>query len=411
MVYSLTWLPGVLRAAGLKVVEQPGWKTRGHGDMGQVLGVLCHHTAGPLKGVAPSLGIVQKGRPDLPGPLAQLVLGRDGTFYVVAAGLCWHAGPGAWRGVKAGNSHFIGIEAENTGLANDNPWPAGQLDAYARGIAAILRHVGATAEMCAGHLEYALPVGRKSDPSFSVGTREARIKAMVVFRARVAALLRPAAAPAKLFDDVAPADGPGDSHVDPPDEEEEVEEAPIAPLVPSVSHGASSAEIEAVQRKLKERGYHNVGLVDGKWGGATAGAIAAFRNDRHLAGGAEINDALKAELDKAAAEDWTRPIAKERAEATAEQLAPKLPEVAAAKDAGWWAKLQAWGAGIGAALWGTGDYIRAGVDKITPIREFLPDISIGLVIIGVLVASFLIWRKTASAAAAATQAYNAGART
>jgi hypothetical protein len=165
MTYSLTWLPAVLKGAGLKVVEQPGWKTRGHGDMGKVQGIICHHTAGPLKGNAPSLNIVTNGRPDLKGPLAQLVLGRDGTFYIVAAGLSYHAGKGNWQGVTAGNSHFIGIEAENTGLANEKAWPAVELDAYARGCAAILAYIGAKPIMCCGHKEYAIPKGRKPDPA------------------------------------------------------------------------------------------------------------------------------------------------------------------------------------------------------------------------------------------------------
>lgn len=189
MTYTLTWLPSVLRAFGLNVVEQPGWQTRGHGDVGKSLGVLCHHTAGAIKGNAPSLGIVTNGRPDLPGPLAQLVLGRDGTFYVVAAGLCYHAGAGNWRGCKSGNKNLIGIEAENTGLANDNPWPAAQMAAYQKGIAAILLHIHAEPIWAVGHLEYALPVGRKSDPSFSVGTRQARIKAMDEFRAAVGKIM------------------------------------------------------------------------------------------------------------------------------------------------------------------------------------------------------------------------------
>ena len=51
---------------------------------GTIRGVICHHTAGPLAGNAPSLGIVTNGRPDLSGPLAQLCLGRDGTFFLVA---------------------------------------------------------------------------------------------------------------------------------------------------------------------------------------------------------------------------------------------------------------------------------------------------------------------------------------
>lgn len=189
MTYSLTWLPSVLKGFGLNVIEQPGWRTRGHGDVGKIVGVMCHHTAGPLKGNAPSLGVCTNGRPDLPGPLSQLVLGRDGTFYVVAAGLSYHAGAGAWKGIKTGNRSFIGIEAENTGLANENPWNPVQMAAYAKGVAAILRHIGAKPEMAVAHLEYALPVGRKSDPSFSIGNRDQRIKAMDAFRATVAKVM------------------------------------------------------------------------------------------------------------------------------------------------------------------------------------------------------------------------------
>lgn len=179
MTYSLTWLPTVLRAAGLTVELENGWQTRGHGDVSIIQGVLCHHTAGGKSGNAPSLGVVMNGRPGLSGPLAQLVLGRDGTFFVVAAGLAYHAGAGYWHGITSGNSHMIGIEAENTGLPNDSPWPEVQMGAYVRGVAAILKHVGAAPIMCAGHKEYALPHGRKPDPSFD----------MDAFRARVAAVM------------------------------------------------------------------------------------------------------------------------------------------------------------------------------------------------------------------------------
>ncbi len=167
MTYSLTWLADVLRAAGLKVEEQIGWQTRGRADMGPVRGVLCHHTAGAKTGNVPSLGIIMHGRPDLPGPLSQLVLGRDGTYYVVAAGRCNHAGRGYWQGVSTGNSSFIGIEAENQGNGND-PWPVVQMDAYSRGVAAILKRIGADSVMVAGHKEYAHPRGRKIDPSFDM---------------------------------------------------------------------------------------------------------------------------------------------------------------------------------------------------------------------------------------------------
>jgi len=187
MVFSLTWLPEVLEDAGLKVAEHPGWRTRGRGDVGKIRGVICHHTAGAsaAHGVMPTLNTLVNGRAAtaktkaLSGPLAQLGLARDGTWIVIAAGRANHAGEGDWRSVTTGNSNMIGIEAENTGLPNDSPWPEVQMDAYRRGVAAILKKIGADATMCCGHKEYALPKGRKPDPNFDMDT----------FRNEVAAIM------------------------------------------------------------------------------------------------------------------------------------------------------------------------------------------------------------------------------
>jgi hypothetical protein len=184
MTFSLTWLPKVLADAGLKVAEVPGWQDRGTGgaDIGQVLGVLCHHTGVRSTKNMPTLNALINGRAAeknltaIPGPLAQLGLGRDGTFFVIAAGRANHAGIGMWRGISSGNSHFIGIEAENSG-DDDDKWPPAQLDAYQRGVAAILKHIGQPAIFCAGHKEYA--PGRKDDPSFD----------MIAFRTAVEKLL------------------------------------------------------------------------------------------------------------------------------------------------------------------------------------------------------------------------------
>jgi peptidoglycan hydrolase-like protein with peptidoglycan-binding domain len=196
MAFSLTWLPEVLMNAGLKVAESPGWQDRGHGDMGEVKGILCHHTATPGKnsGNMPTLKTLINGRPDLSGPLSQLGLGRDGTYYIIAAGKCNHAGGGKWQGIATGNSNFIGIEAENTGGHDDTPWPTVQVDAYHRGVAAILKHIGKGAEFCAGHKEYALPPGRKSDPDFD----------MNAFRSAVSDILRGVAPAPELIPVAAP---------------------------------------------------------------------------------------------------------------------------------------------------------------------------------------------------------------
>ncbi|MFL9842814.1 peptidoglycan recognition protein family protein [Flavobacterium rhizosphaerae] len=180
MAYSLIWLSDVLKDAGLKVAECQGWKTSGVGEMVRVEGVMCHHTATTNKnGNMPSLNTIINGRPDLRGPLSQLGLGRDGTFYIIAAGRCNHAGRGEWNGVSGGNSHFIGIEAENMGTGQE-PWPEVQMDAYRRGVAAILKKIGKGVEACAGHKEYAQPAGRKPDPNFD----------MDAFRAEVGRIMR-----------------------------------------------------------------------------------------------------------------------------------------------------------------------------------------------------------------------------
>lgn len=189
MPFSLTWLPEVLHGAGLKIAEQGDWRNRGRGEMGPIRGVMVHHTAGAASGNMPSLDLLVKGRPELPGPLCHLGLGRDGTFYIVAAGRANHAGAGRWNGIETGNRSFIGIEAENTGKDADQPWPAVQMDSLRRGVAALLAHIKAPAAMACGHKEYALPPGRKPDPRFD----------MEAFRAGVAAILAGTAAPAALI--------------------------------------------------------------------------------------------------------------------------------------------------------------------------------------------------------------------
>lgn len=194
MPFSLIWLPHVLRSAGLKVALVPGWETRGRAEMGEVLGVICHHTGGRRQGNMPTLQLLIDGRSDLSGPLSQLGLGRDGTFYVIAAGRCNHAGSGIWNSVTNGNSNFIGIEAENTGGANDFPWPAVQVDAYQRGAAAILKFIGKPAMACCSHKEYALPAGRKQDPIFNMNE----------FRSAIGAILDGTAPPPTLIPAVEP---------------------------------------------------------------------------------------------------------------------------------------------------------------------------------------------------------------
>jgi peptidoglycan hydrolase-like protein with peptidoglycan-binding domain len=235
---DLTWLADVLKKAGLKVAEQPGWQTRGRGPMGTVRGVMCHHTAGPKTGNMPSLDVVTNGRAGLSGPLAQLGLGRDGTYYVIAAGRANHAGAGVWKGITTGNSSFIGIEAENQGVAGD-PWPDVQMDAYRRGVAAILTRLGADVSMCCGHKDYA--PRRKIDPSFD----------MDAFRRDVAAIM----------DGTAPSPAP----IPAKDNQSR----------PTLRRGSRGEAVERIQAKIGA-------AVDGIFGPGTEAAVRAFQRAHGL---------------------------------------------------------------------------------------------------------------------------------
>jgi hypothetical protein len=278
MAFALTWLPEVLEDAGLKVAEQPGWRTRGRGEMGAVKGVMCHYTAGSRNGVMPSLGILTNGRSDLPGPLSQLGLARDGTYFVIAAGRANHAGRGMWQGVSTGNSSFIGIEAENSGKADD-PWPDVQMDAYRRGAAAILKKIGANAIMCCGHKEYALPQGRKPDPSFN----------MVDFRTQIAAIMAGTAPHATVIP-AADADGR-----------------------PTLRRGARGDLVKQIQASL--------GLgTDGIFGAGTEAAMRQFQRDHDL-----VPDGIVGPRTWASLEDAAPPAA-----AAAELAMPAAAGLAAA---------------------------------------------------------------------------------
>lgn len=162
----LTWLADTLRADGLHVIELADWKTRSRKGGITPEGVVCHNTAtGPNVPDSNVRALLRDGRSDLPGPLAQLGLERPGTWVVVAAGRCNHNGYGQW-----GNDS-IGVEAYNDGRGE--PWPEPQLDAYARGVAAICRRMGWGPERVKGHKE--TDPDRKIDPTFDMDLFRSRV--------------------------------------------------------------------------------------------------------------------------------------------------------------------------------------------------------------------------------------------
>jgi peptidoglycan hydrolase-like protein with peptidoglycan-binding domain len=63
--------------------------------------------------------------------------------------------------------------------------------------------------------------------------------------------------------------------------------------------------VEAVQRRLKDLGYHEVGQIDGKVGPRTRAAILAFRQDNDLALAPIIDVVLTEALDRASSREIT----------------------------------------------------------------------------------------------------------
>lgn len=113
-----------------------------------------------------------------------------------------------------------------------------------------------------------------------------------------------------------------------PERGERVEESEIdfdepKPHEDITPHGETTPKIYALQENLDSMGYHEVGTIDGVWGGGTKGALAAFLNDRGIDGPVDMRESNLIEVENARAEHFTRPINKQRAEAKPADLAPK----------------------------------------------------------------------------------------
>lgn len=147
MTYDrLTWLLPVLRDGGLDVGVVSGWESRGRpastGHSGPYHAVGFHHTGTRALGAHPTLGLVVRGRSDLPGPLCHDLLSRTGKVWLVAAGRANHAGLSNGSGrlnTGDGNRQIIGTEVESSGYEK---LTAAQLEVIPVLAALKLRHIG-----------------------------------------------------------------------------------------------------------------------------------------------------------------------------------------------------------------------------------------------------------------------------
>jgi len=103
-------------------------------------------------------------------PQAQLsahyTIGKDGRIvqHVHDEDRAWHAGRSEWKGVPNANNYAIGIELVNLNDGQD-PYPEEQQQAALRLVTYLARKHNIKPENIVGHLEIAVPLGRKTDPA------------------------------------------------------------------------------------------------------------------------------------------------------------------------------------------------------------------------------------------------------
>jgi LysM domain/N-acetylmuramoyl-L-alanine amidase len=184
----LTWMADAFRKNGLRVKEVQGWKTRGRDGTFDPRGVIFHHTASsPKGGPAAALGVVTKGRADVAGPLCNVLVARDGTVHLIAAGRSSHAGEGGpFRNIPkdSANSFLAGVEVENDGVGEQ--WSEEFLDTLDVVFATMLLGLRRRSGWLIGHKEW---TRRKIDPAdgtggLDMGKRRARVRKQIRALAR-----------------------------------------------------------------------------------------------------------------------------------------------------------------------------------------------------------------------------------
>lgn len=142
------------------------------------VGVIWHHTAG----AGTALGTMQNGRPDLPPPLGNALVQRDGAVHITADGRANDTGMGSGvvlnevladappgadayaRGLPDTTGltrWFYDIEVDNNGTGE--PYPYAQLDSLVRVTAALLVAHGWSSNRCRHHRQM---TRRKIDMSY-----------------------------------------------------------------------------------------------------------------------------------------------------------------------------------------------------------------------------------------------------
>jgi N-acetylmuramoyl-L-alanine amidase len=148
----------LMRQRGLQVGAFAGWRDAGRSSTMNPRAVTCHHTAAAVD----IDRMLRDGRSDLPGPLCNWALHRDGSWWLVASGRANHAGVGVLP-----SSESYGIEATGpVPVGNTGPDAFPNYQQYVTGVACILLAEGWEPGVVYAHKETARPDGRKPDPAF-----------------------------------------------------------------------------------------------------------------------------------------------------------------------------------------------------------------------------------------------------
>jgi len=172
-----------LKAAGLTVVEEPKWKTRGGrwATRAKPEGIMEHHTAPPNP-----FPIKKLYGPPLYRTKANMATHPDGTLYLIAYGACnYSSGYGMLkvlvdnvrkaiapehnatkRGAKGGNRYFWNYE--NSHLGDGSPIPQVQLDTIITSTRLVIEHFRLNSEQIISHAEW---TSRKIDPYWNGSNR------------------------------------------------------------------------------------------------------------------------------------------------------------------------------------------------------------------------------------------------
>lgn len=185
----------------------------------------------------------------------------------------------------------------------------------------------------------------------------------------------------------------------------------VRPLNVQPVRAPYNLETEIVQRKLDRLGYHDVGEIDGRWGGKVKGALTAFLNDRGRSD-ISVNGGLTPEINKvisdALSEGWTRPIAASRAKATEKDLAPKVESVRQNLWQRFTAKIATIGGGIGALASGASSNLDNANSYLTPIKQFFADTPGWVWFALAALVGALIWSLANKSVKATVTDYNTG---